>query len=971
MPLMVNGKTRDQRLEERHFSGTTTKQDQLNWKNNNNTAELSDNGLRKQAYRTKSKYMNIHYPILIFSLYSLTAAAQSCSNGLRIEGVVTDPGNLVIQGAQVKAASGPTAVTDSEGHFVLPCVTPPSAEISIEAPGFAPKTESAPISPNGRLSMRIQLALSEVETVIQVGDEPAPMEGGEGPGSRTLNTKDIERLANDPDDLIRELQALAATTGGAPSSTAITVDGFENTSALPPKDSIAFIRINPDLFSSEYQWPPFASGGHVDVVTKVGGGSLHGSLFFTDSDGSFNATNPFSSTSTPAGKRRYGFTVGGPIVPKKIGFNLAFEKRDIDEFNVVNAITLDGNNNQEALHQTVSAPQRLWVASARGDMEVSASDSATASFAANVNDLDNQGVGGLTLAEAGYTNHVSEYTLQLKNTQTFGPNLVHETRLGFTWKDTVQTPLSTAPQLQVAGFFVGGGFTGQQLNNRDRSLEVNDDILYVRGKHSLKIGAKALGYFVHDFDPDTFNGAFVFGGGSAPVLDTNGQPLSQATNINALEQYRRARLNLAGGVPTTFQITSGTALVNYTQWQTGLYAQDTIKLRSNVTLSAGIRSQLQTSPASFLNLEPRIGVAWALGKKSSTVLHARAGLFNDFNNRSTSTEAFRLNGIRQRQALVYSPSFIAPLTPVPGSFQVSTVRALPHSLSEATLSVFNLSVEQSLSHGWSMSVGFIYGVAWNGVRVRNINAPIVASSNNTVPDPTAVLFAPRPLAPNMNILQFQNTGHLAGNVVRAGISQNSFKRASINVSYVHTSVSGNYGNDLDVPQSSYTDHGESGKASWVVKNRMTLTGNLTLPRKVELSSVMDAESGSPFNLTTGTDANGDGTFNDRPSYATVPGNGVFATRFGLLSTNAINGNVPKNLGTLPTTIHLDLSVSRTFNLNRGPDHQRTLTLNVRSANLLNHTNVTAVGTVVSSPTFAQSLAAEAARRIELGARVNF
>ena len=38
-------------------------------------------------------------------------------------------------------------------------------------------------------------------------------------------------------------------------------------------------------------------------------------------------------------------------------------------------------------------------------------------------------------------------------------------------------------------------------------------------------------------------------------------------------------------------------------------------------------------------------------------------------------------------------------------------------------------------------------------------------------------------------------------------------------------------------------------------------------------------------------------------------------------------------------------------------------MNARSANLLNHTNVTTVGTVVGSPTFTQPLAAEAARRV--------
>ena len=159
--------------------------------------------------------------------------------------------------------------------------------------------------------------------------------------------------------------------------------------------------MNPDLFSSEYQFPPY-SGAQIEITTKPGADRLHGALFFSDSDASFNATDPFSTVATPAGKRRYGFDLTGPIVPKRSGFALALEKRDIDEFNVVNAITLDANGSHAPLQQAVSAPQRLWIASARGDWQVTPKDIATLSFAANVNDLEGQGIGGLTAADAGF-----------------------------------------------------------------------------------------------------------------------------------------------------------------------------------------------------------------------------------------------------------------------------------------------------------------------------------------------------------------------------------------------------------------------------------------------------------------------------------------------------------------------------------------------------------------------------------------
>ena len=128
----------------------------------------------------------------------------------------------------------------------------------------------------------------------------------------------------------------------------------------------------------------------------------------------------------------------------------------------------------------------------------------------------------------------------------------------------------------------------------------------------------------------------------------------------------------------------------------------------------------------------------------------------------------------------------------------------------------------------------------------------------------------------------------------------------------------------------------------------------------------------PYNITTGTDNNGDGNFNDRPSYASAPGQGVFSTRFGLLTINTVNGTIPRNLGTMPATTHLDMNLRRSFVLNpKDKDHLRTLAFNARSANLLNHTNATAVNTVLSSSTLGQVLTAEAARRVELGVRFSF
>ena len=910
---------------------------------------------------------------MLTSLLSAAAHAQRCTDGLRVEGSVLDPTGAAIPNAGIQTKAGATTTTDGAGHYVFPCVPNGTSHLTASASGFA----TADLAIHGRagetLRLDFHLALATVTTNVEVGenDNDASLDPDHGIGTHTLTQKDIQQLADDPDDFQRELQILAAANGGAPGAARITVDGFQNSSALPPKGSIARIVTAPDLFSAEFDTPPYA-GGRVEIYTKPGASAFHGALFLTDSDSSFNATDPFSTVATPAGKRRYGFELSGPITKTRSDFFLALEKRDIDEFNVVNAITLGDADDQTALHQSVAAPQRLWIASARGDWQATKSDVFTLSFAAHTNDLTNQGIGGLVVEDAGYDSTVSEYDLRATNTQTISMNLLHETHVGWTWKDTDQSPLSTAPSLNVAGYFLGGGSTAQQLNDRERNLEVDEDFIYTHKRQTWKIGAQSLGIFVHDTDPNTFNGAFTFAGGTAPVLDANNNPTGANTAISGLEQYRRALLNLPGGTPTTYQVTTGIALVPFAQWQLAAYAEDAVKLSSRLSLSGGLRYAFQTAPSSYANFAPRAGVAWAVDKRSKTIVHLHAGLFSSVIPEAVATEAYRLNGTRQTEALIYSPSFTTPLVPTAQSLDVTTVRATLANLHEVPSFQSGIGIEHDFPHHWHAQANFYSGESWGQTRSRNINAPEISSSNNTVPSLAAALAAPRPIAPNENIFQFESSGHLSGKVLFLGLDQHSYKRFAFFLGYLNFNFTTDAPANAGFAQSAYSNQGEAAAPDWEARQRLFFFGNYNLPEKITLSAQMDAQSGAPYNVTTGTDNNGDGVFNDRPSYASTAGPDVYSTRFGLLSTNTINGNVPRNVGTMPALVHLDTNLSRAWKIGHSKsENARTLTLNARAANLLNHTNATAVSSIVSSPDFSQTVAAESARRLELGVRFAF
>jgi hypothetical protein len=891
--------------------------------------------------------------ILLLFCIGASLHAETCS----VTGTVLDPTGAAVPEAAVHSEHQQT-VTDSHGSFTLDCHTGEPYNLTVDANGFAQST----IHGSGTQKLVVHLRIAEVHTNIEVGDaNGVSVDADHGAGTHTLTAQDLKGMADDPDDFKRELQVLAATSGGAPGQAIITVDGFQNSSALPPKSSIASIRVNPDLFSSEYDRPPYM-GGRVEIFTKPGRDSFHGALFFNDSDSALNATDPFATSQTPAGKRRYGFEFGGPIRKQKSDFFLALERRQIYEFNVVNAVVLNDQNVETPLTQNISAPQRLWIGTARSDWQLSTRNMLAATYTANMNDLGNVGSGGLTLAEAGYDSTVREQTVRLTDIFTLSPTLLHETRVGFTWKTTQNTPLSTAPSLQVAGAFTGGGATSGYLNNRERDLEVDDDVMWTRHKHSLKFGVNALGILVHDYDPDTFNGAFMFGGGLAPVLDNSGQQ----TAISGLEQYRRTLLDLPGGVPTTYNVTQGEPLVPFNQWRVALYAQDQWSVRPNLSLSLGLRYALQTSPGSYGNLVPRVGIAWSPDHKQRWVIHARGGLFTGPVLPEVTTEAYRLNGQRQSQSLLYSPSYTDPLIPTPSTIEVSTTRQLAPHLGQSWSFQSQIGIEHELPQHWHVQANLFDAQAWGTLRSRNINAPLVDSTT------TNPLLAPRPLGPGTNLFAFENAGHLHGQVIFLGADQHSYKRFGIFVGYLYFNLKTDADTATLFPQSSYSDQGETARASWESTHRVFAIGQLNLPAKLSFTSQFDASSGLPYNVTTGIDNNGDGVFNDRPALVGQAGTGTYQTPFGLLNTTGINGSFARNAGTMPSLVHLDANLSRTFQVHGFlRDSHQSVTLNARAANFLNHTNVSAVGSVVGSPTFAQPLAAEAARRVEFGIRYTF
>jgi hypothetical protein len=62
----------------------------------------------------------------------------------------------------------------------------------------------------------------------------------------------------------------------------------------------------------------------------------------------------------------------------------------------------------------------------------------------------------------------------------------------------------------------------------------------------------------------------------------------------------------------------------------------------------------------------------------------------------------------------------------------------------------------------------------------------------------------------------------------------------------------------------YNIHADYGRTLFDTRNRAFIAGSVTLPYLIQFSPFMIAQSGSPYNVTLGTDQNNDSYFNERP-----------------------------------------------------------------------------------------------------------
>ena len=82
-----------------------------------------------------------------------------------------------------------------------------------------------------------------------------------------------------------------------------------------------------------------------------------------------------------------------------------------------------------------------------------------------------------------------------------------------------------------------------------------------------------------------------------------------------------------------------------------------MRIRRNLTVSAGVRYEAQTHVSDYNSFMPRVGVTWAPFKSGATTLRTSWGIFHDWLPANTYEQTLRVDGFNQREVDLLDPSF--------------------------------------------------------------------------------------------------------------------------------------------------------------------------------------------------------------------------------------------------------------------------------------------------------------------------
>jgi hypothetical protein len=828
--------------------------------------------------------------------------------------IVDQTGAAIVNAAVRVTPAGGAAIdlaSNDRGQAVLTNLPVGSVQVHVEATGFAPYDADVTLR-RGNNNRTVTLRLASLHEELVVSDTDAGSRRDTA-FSTTLDEDDLAGLPDDPDEFEEALRQMA---GG---DAVFQVNGFRG-GRLPPKNQIRQVRFRTNAYGAENH-----EAGHafVDIVTKPGMAGWSGGANVGVRDDVLNARNAFAQERTPEQFRRFSGSVSGPLKKDRTSFLFSVDGNASYDSQTIVAETLSGRVTGQARRPIDRAEVTAGIEHA-----LSKNQTMRVEYQHRDDRRGNLGVGDFSLQDRAFTRETGLHQVRGSLNSILGKSAFNEFRVEFRAEDTAQRSQSLDPAVVVIDAFTSGG-AGVASDRDLKALELVNNTAFTRGKHVFRAGVRLEAGAYRQLDGRNANGTFTFG---------------------SLDAYQAGR-------PNTYTQRLGQVETSFSQYQAALYIQDDFRVNKNLSLSLGLREELQTHVGDWSNLMPRAGFSWnPFGAK--TAIRGGYGIFHDWLTADLYDQSLRVDGVAQRDLLILNPGYPDPFAGpsavvLPGGrVQIDPDLALP------SVQQFSIGAERSFRDAVTLQASFMRQDGRRQLRSINLNAPDASGA--------------RPEQGVGTVAQLESSGRTRVNrlylMANYRIPQS---RTMLALNYILSDARNDADNPLSLPADSHRPDAEWGPSAQDIRHRIFTMFNFPLPKGVRGSIMSQAQSGLPYTITTGRDDNADGVSNDRPAGVgrnTARGDWRWDLNARISRGFGFGGERTDAPGGGPTITRRsgdDGGGPMMMMVERSRDRFR-IDFYLQGYNLLNRTNLLNYSGSLQSPFFGLPTSAGPARRVEVG-----
>ncbi len=617
---------------------------------------------------------------LVVFVISAPLLAQAPVGGLT--GTVTDPKSAVIPGATVTVTrtdtgAPRTTTTGEDGKYLFTSLAPGEYTVRVSKQGFADQEKKVNVNVGLTGSLDFGMTLGTMKETVEVAAETPILDTVDNAikaqvtadviKDMPLNGRNFLDLAviapgavpvpGDSFDPTKAGYTGVSIGGQAGRSTRISLDGGDINDEVVGTTTQNF---SPEIIQ-EFQVSTStfdlstgaSSSGAVNIITRSGTNEIHGTgyIYFRHSQlSAFPGLGGKRGKFKPQFDREQGgFWAGGPVKKDRLFWFANFEKNNQDQQAFITTGLAAGNPFDGAIAQ----PYDERTSTVKLDARLTKNHTAFVRWSRNDNlQLAFFPAGtGIAKAPAACTLCTNNAGLQsnLANqivtglTSTLGSKIVNDFRFNFSTLGNRISPIGTGPEIRIrsTNFKIGTNRIFPQSTFQNR-WQMRDDISYQLGKHAIRSG--------FTWHHTQIFGTFQFWSPADIQLHRPSDvgrtfPASDADLLSWPVRFIRVGV----GDPTLPVNTPGNITVNN---RYSFYVEDAYRIHPRFTLNYGVNYRFDTNLVNFDMPKPailsrvlngelgptkrdgnnwggRLGFAWDVTGKGSTVVRGGYGVFYD------------------------------------------------------------------------------------------------------------------------------------------------------------------------------------------------------------------------------------------------------------------------------------------------------------------------------------------------------